>query len=83
MFTISYFILYFNILKYKYNMICNFLLWVEVFIFIIACLVIIKNIYCITKVLYMHSGKFDIDMTSKIMLTLSISYVLTTIIIGF
>lgn len=64
-------------------MITNFVLWIEVFIFIMCCLNIIKNSYNILKVMWTKSGKFDIGTVGNIIFGASISYILSTLIIGF
>ena len=61
----------------------NIILWIEVFIFIMCCLNIIKNTYNIIKVMWTHSGKVDIDNVGIILFGASISYILSTLIIGF
>ena len=61
----------------------NFVLWVEVFIFIMCCLNIIKNSYSIFKVMWTKSGKFDIGTVGTVLFGASISYILSTLIIGF
>lgn len=61
----------------------NLFLWIEVFVFIMCCLNIIKNIYNITKVMWTHSGKVDMDTIGCILFGASISFILSTLIIGF
>ena len=61
----------------------NIILWLEVFIFIMCCLNIIKNTYNIIKVMWTYSGKVDIDNVGIILFGASISYILSTLIIGF
>lgn len=64
-------------------MITNFILWIEIFIFILCCLNLFRHLYIIFKVLYMKSGKIESDTISTILLGISISYVITTLITGF
>ena len=61
----------------------NLIYTLEVFIFIFCCLNILKNAYNLIKVLGLKDGKISSDILSVVYLGLSISYVLTSIIIGF
>lgn len=61
----------------------NIWLAIEVFVLILCCLNVIKNLYNITKIFFMQSGKFDLDSKGKVFLACSLSYILTTIILGF
>jgi hypothetical protein len=61
----------------------TFLLGVRIFIFIFALLIIIRDAYNFVKVLRLKEGKYDATTTNLILLASSISYVITTLIIGF
>ena len=61
----------------------NIILWLEVFIFIMCCLNIIKNTYNIITLISSHTGILDIDNVGIILFGASISYILSTLIIGF
>jgi hypothetical protein len=61
----------------------NFWLAIEVFILILCCLNIMKNIFNTIKVIVMKNGKIELDFRGKILLSMSIAYILTTIILGF
>ena len=61
----------------------TFLLGVRIFIFIFAFLIIIRDAYNFAKVLRLKEGKYDATTTNLILLASSISYVITTLIIGF
>lgn len=61
----------------------TFLLGVRIFIFIFALLIIIRDAYNLVKVLRLKEGKYDATTTNLILLASSISYVITTLIIGF
>ncbi len=61
----------------------TFLLGVRIFIFIFALLIIIRDAYNFVKVLRLKEGKYDATTTNLILLASSISYIITTLIIGF
>lgn len=61
----------------------NLWLAIEVFILVLACLNICKNIYGIVKVALTQSGKYSLDIWQKTLLAMSISYILTVSILGF
>lgn len=61
----------------------NIWLAIEVFILILCCLNIVKNLYNTVKVIVMKNGKIELDFRGKICLAMSFAYVLTTIILGF
>lgn len=64
-------------------MVTNILLSLEVFIFVFACLNILKNIYNFVKVYTTRQGKVVNGKYGAIELGISISYVLTALIVGF
>ena len=80
-FTIEHFFLSF--IRNEKNMITNFILWLEIFIFILCLLNILKHIYIIFKVMYMKSGKIESNSITMLLLGFSISYIITTLITGF
>lgn len=61
----------------------NLIYTLEIFIFIFCLLNIINKSYNLLKVMRQQDGKIDTTTTSKILLGLSISYVITALIIGF
>ena len=56
---------------------------IEIFIFIFCLLNVLKHTYNFIKVMRQHEGKLETDSVSQILLGLSLSYILTSIIIGF
>lgn len=61
----------------------NLWLAIELFILVLACLNICKNIYGIIKVALTQKGKFDLNIWQKTILAMSMSYILTVTILGF
>lgn len=59
------------------------ILGVEIFIFIMCILNIIKNLYTFFKVLHLKEGHVDNSTLSTIIFGCSISYFITILIIGF
>lgn len=58
-------------------------LGIEIFIFILSCLIVIKNIFSFFKILWLKQGKFELNMVNTNLLYFSISYIITLLIIGF
>lgn len=61
----------------------NLFLWIEVFIFIIACLVVLKNLYRVLKVALTKEGKVEEKSWDGYEFALSIAWILSMIIVGF
>lgn len=59
------------------------ILGIEIFIFVLSCLNVVQNIFKFFKILWLKQGKFEITNLSKLLLGLSISYIMTQLIIGF
>lgn len=57
--------------------------FIEIFLFVFASLVVVKNIYSFIKVMKLKEGKVDSSLFSEIVLGSSISYIITMLIIGF
>ena len=64
-------------------MINNFIIWLEIFLFFMAILILFKYIYTIIKVIYMKYGKVEMDFIDKLLFSISLSYIISTIITGF
>ena len=64
-------------------MLSSLLLGIEIFAFIFAILIIIRNLYSFIKVLYLKEGKYDASEKNLIVLASAISYVITMLIVGF
>lgn len=61
----------------------NWFLFIEIFIFTMACLNVVKHIYNVVKVLSQHDGKVENDSLSLILFGCSFSYILSTLVVGF
>ena len=61
----------------------NIFIFIEVFILIFCILNVIKNTYNIAKVFYQQEGKADFDTITTILFGMSLSYIITTMIVGF
>lgn len=59
------------------------ILTIKVFIFIMSCLNIIKNIYNFIKVMRLQQGYFDNGKYGNLFFGLSLSYIITILIMGF
>lgn len=64
-------------------MFTNYILFIEVFIFVFCSLNVIKNLYNIVKVLASQEGKLDTTLVSNICFGLSVAYIIATIVTGF
>lgn len=64
-------------------MINNFIIWLEIFLLCMAILILFKYIYTIIKVIYMKYGKVEMDFIDKLLFSISLSYIISTIITGF
>ena len=64
-------------------MLTDMYLAIAVFILIMACLNVIKNLFGIIKVARAKSGKFQLDTIGTVIFGMSISYILTVIILKF
>lgn len=58
-------------------------LFLKVFIFMLSCLNILKNVYSFIKILYLQDGKFDNGKYGNLFFSLSLSYIVSLLIIGF
>ena len=58
-------------------------LGIRLFVFIFSCLLVLKNLYSFVKVLAMKQGKFEQSKYTAFYLGCAISYIITTLIIGF
>lgn len=56
---------------------------IQLFIFIFSCLLVIKDIFSFIKVLVIKQGKVEQSKYSLVCLGCAISYIITTLIIGF
>ena len=61
----------------------NIIYTIEIFIFIFCSLNVLKHLYNFIKVMKQKEGKLESDTTTKVLLGLSISYILTALITGF
>jgi hypothetical protein len=61
----------------------DIILFFKLFFFILSCLTILKNIYTFIKVIRMEQGKFDNGKYGNLLFGLSLSYIITSLIIGF
>jgi hypothetical protein len=59
------------------------ILTLKVFIFVLSCLNIIKNIYGFVKVMRLQQGHFDNGKYGNLCFGLSLSYIITLLITGF
>ena len=59
------------------------ILGLEIFIFILSCLNVIRHIFKLSKVLWTKNGKITENNLSILLLGMSISYIITQLIIGF
>lgn len=59
------------------------ILGLEIFIFILSCLNVIRHIFKLSKVLWTKNGKITENNFSILLLGMSISYIITQLIIGF
>lgn len=64
-------------------MVLNGLIYLELFVFILAFLEVFREIFGVIKVIKMRSGKVEITGWRLTYLGFSISYILTMIILGF
>ena len=55
----------------------------KIFVFVFCCLVILKNIFEIAKVMYMKEGRVNSSTLNTVGVGLSVSYVITVLITGF
>ena len=58
-------------------------LFLQTFIFVLSCMNIIKNVYSFIKVMYLQQGQFDNGKYGNLFFGLSLSFIITTLIIGF
>lgn len=61
----------------------DFFYFIEVFLFSMCCLVLIKNLYSIAQIMWTKDGKFQLSMMGKIIFSASISYIIAILITGF
>jgi hypothetical protein len=61
----------------------KFILALEIFVFVMACLNILTNIYNFVKIWYTENGKYEGTKTQSLLLGSSIAYVITMTIVGF
>lgn len=59
------------------------ILTLKVFIFILSCLNVIKNIYNFIKVMRLQEGYFNNGKYGNLFFGLSLSYIITILIMGF
>lgn len=59
------------------------ILTLKVFIFVLSCLNIIKNVYGFIKVVRLQQGHFDNGKYGNFCFGLSLSYIITLLIMGF
>ena len=59
------------------------ILGLEIFIFVLSCLNVIRHIFKLSKILWTKSGKITESKYSNLLLGMSISYIITQLIIGF
>jgi hypothetical protein len=61
----------------------DIILFCKLFFFILSCLNLLKNIYSFIKVIKMEQGHFDNGKYGNLLFGISLSYIITTLIIGF
>lgn len=61
----------------------NFLTSIELFILVLACLNVFRNLFNVFKVMRLKEGKIELDTYSITLLGMSLSYIITVIILGF
>ena len=64
-------------------MIETLILQAEIFIFIFAILIVIRNVFNFLQIIRQKEGKFSLTTAGLITLGCSISYIITKIITGF
>ena len=64
-------------------MIERLILQAEIFIFIFAILIVIRNVFNFLQIIRQKEGKFSLTTAGLITLGCSISYIITKIITGF
>ena len=64
-------------------MVEEIVLFIKLFFFILSCLNLLKNSYSFIKVIRMQQGHFDNGKYGNLLFGLSLSYIITTLIIGF
>ena len=64
-------------------MIERLILQTEIFIFIFAILIVIRNVFNFLQIIRQKEGKFSLTTAGLITLGCSISYIITKIITGF
>lgn len=79
--TIRVFYLYFIYKSIK--IMFKLILGIEIFIFILSCLNVLKNAFNLIKVVWTKNGKVLNNTIDKVLLSFSISYIITQLIIGF
>lgn len=57
--------------------------FIKLFLFVLSCLNLLKNFYNLIKVIRMQEGHFDNGKYGNLLFGLSLSYIITTLIIGF
>lgn len=58
-------------------------LFIKLFLFVLSCLNLLKNFYNLIKVIRMQEGHFYNGKYGNLLFGLSLSYIITTLIIGF
>ena len=61
----------------------SFLIWLQVFMLVFCSLNVIRCSFNLIKTLYTQSGKIENDTWSRIFFGASLSYLITTIMVGF
>ena len=61
----------------------SLILQAEIFIFIFAILIVIRNVFNFLQIIRQKEGKFSLTTAGLITLGCSISYIITKIITGF
>ena len=64
-------------------MIEKLILQAEIFIFIFAILIVVRNLFNFLQIIRQRKGKFSLTTSGLITLGCSISYIITKIITGF
>lgn len=75
---------YYNLNKKSFDtMVTNIFSFISVFIFIMSVLYCIRTLFRFGMVVYRKEGKLDNEWYDNLLLGLSVSYIISTLIVGF
>lgn len=61
----------------------NFIVSLEIFFLVLSCLYVLKISYLFAQIVHLKQGKMELNTVDKTLLATSLSYIITTIIMGF